>query len=53
MKFYLIFLNEGKVISIASFDNQESRDQSYSFWNSHINVDDCNYDNLQLFNEVD
>jgi hypothetical protein len=53
MLYYLIFLNEGVVVSISRFDDEETRDKTYQYWTKYTFLSNTEYDELQIFNEVD
>jgi hypothetical protein len=54
MKYYLIFLQSGKVIDICSYDRESARDNAYYEWiyrDQNI-INNCAYDELQCLNVV-
>lgn len=53
MKYYLIWMNSGKVLDICSFDDQETRDNAYYNW-VYRDQDKCRsiYDEAQCLNVV-
>ena len=52
MLYYLIFLNEGVVVSISRFDDEETRNKTYQYWKKDHLLGSMKYDELQVFNEV-
>ena len=53
MKYYMILLNEGKVVDIASFDEEDARDNTAKLWNERIGfVIGLGYDDVQTLNIV-
>lgn len=60
MKYYIIFLNHGKVVSISSFDDYESQQKSYSEMQERLNqlgfdwlgFPQVEYDEIQTLSEV-
>lgn len=53
MKYYMIFLLSGKVVDIASFDEEESRDETVKLWQYQLeNCHQNGYDEIQILNQV-
>lgn len=51
MRYYLIFLLDGKVIDISSFDEEESRDNAFRLYTDDMFMYNT-YNELQTLNEV-
>lgn len=53
MNFYLIFLEDGKVVSISNYDTEEARNESYFHWKDCHYANGVTYNSVQILNEVD
>lgn len=52
MKYYLIFMRSGRVVYIASFDEEDARLRTYRSVVGKHEVDGVRYDTIQEFNQI-
>lgn len=53
MKYYMIFLEDGKVVSISNYDTEDARDTAYIYWKDRRYAMGCYYNSVQILNEVE